>query len=213
MPKIDHRENQEMWQIAEKHGYVVTQLEFGDYESEPHPVTSKVIRVERKSDDFLQSMIDGRIYGQIKRMNNDEKTESSFLVIDKTFTDVMKEAILREISPNAIYGYIASLSQHLHHPPVFLGSKQHTFEYIDALFRRHIDNKDHNVYEKTEIGGSDILVFPNIDVVLGKRLITHFGTFKAIANASIEQLMEVNGIGKKTAERIYGLCNKEFGTI
>jgi len=37
---------------------------------------------------------------------------------------------------------------------------------------------------------------PNVSAVLAKRLLMHFGSIKDIANASEEELQEVEGIGK-----------------
>jgi len=200
----------DMQNLSDAKGYDVCQLEFGDYESEPDG-NGKVIRVERKSADFLGSMMDGNIFQQLKRMNNDETTAKSFLVVDRNFTDVMKEAILRDMHPNVVYGYIASLSQYLYHPPIFLDNKMHTIEFIDSVFKKHIDEKDHSVHEKTRIGGDNLLVFPGVDTVIGKKLMTHFGSFRAIACAEVEDLKLVHGVGEKTAKRVYDLCHFEYG--
>ena len=40
---------------------------------------------------------------------------------------------------------------------------------------------------------------PNVSAVLAKRLLEHFGSIKDIANASEEELRQVEGIGKNIA--------------
>jgi len=46
-----------------------------------------------------------------------------------------------------------------------------------------------------------------VGVMMAKQLIEHFGSVNAIANASLEQLMEVKGLGPKTAETIQWYLN------
>jgi Fanconi anemia group M protein len=51
---------------------------------------------------------------------------------------------------------------------------------------------------------------PNVSSVLAKRLLEHFGSIKGIANASLEDLMEVKGIGKRIASKIIEVIEAEW---
>lgn len=42
-------------------------------------------------------------------------------------------------------------------------------------------------------------------------LLAHFGSVQAIANASLEELVAVHGIGEKTAGKIFHLCQAKYG--
>ena len=44
---------------------------------------------------------------------------------------------------------------------------------------------------------------PNVGEVLARNLIDHFGSIADIANASVEELREVEGVGEKKATQIY----------
>ena len=51
---------------------------------------------------------------------------------------------------------------------------------------------------------------PGIGVTHAKNLLTYFSSVKNLANAKIEELTEVEGIGKKTAERIIKLLDEKY---
>ena len=44
-------------------------------------------------------------------------------------------------------------------------------------------------------------------------LLAHFGTIQGIANASLEELVAVKGIGEKTGGKIFEICRKEYNSI
>ncbi|RLF36187.1 MAG: ERCC4-type nuclease, partial [Thermoplasmata archaeon] len=46
---------------------------------------------------------------------------------------------------------------------------------------------------------------PNVGEVLARNLLNHFGSISRIANAGIEELKLVEGIGDKRARQIYEL--------
>ena len=51
---------------------------------------------------------------------------------------------------------------------------------------------------------------PGIGATLAKPLLSHFRTIKNIVNASIEELMKVEGIGKKKAEEIARILDEIY---
>ena len=51
---------------------------------------------------------------------------------------------------------------------------------------------------------------PNIGPVNAKKLLEHFGTVSKIINASENELMEVEGIGKKTAKNIRKVVDSKY---
>ena len=70
----------------------------------------------------------------------------------------------------------------------------------ERWFRRRlseIPEKDEKIYLLSSI--------PGIGNELARNLLRHFGSIDKIANASIDQLMMVDGIGSKKAEQIYNI--------
>jgi len=61
------------------------------------------------------------------------------------------------------------------------------------------EKKTHSIKEMQEFLVAGL---PNVDSVLGKRLLEHFGSVEGVFAATKESLMEVQGIGKKIAEKI-----------
>ena len=51
---------------------------------------------------------------------------------------------------------------------------------------------------------------PNIGPVSAKKLLEHFGTVSNVLNASEDELQEVEGIGKKTAENIRKVLDDQY---
>jgi Fanconi anemia group M protein len=51
---------------------------------------------------------------------------------------------------------------------------------------------------------------PNVSAVIAQRLLNHFGSIRDIANASEEELREVDGIGKNIASEITKLLNANY---
>ena len=51
---------------------------------------------------------------------------------------------------------------------------------------------------------------PNISAILAKRLLLHFGSIRDIANATEEELQEVDGIGKNIASEIIRVLNSNY---
>jgi ERCC4-type nuclease len=53
---------------------------------------------------------------------------------------------------------------------------------------------------------------PQISSVIAKRLLEHFGSIRALSNASEQELQEVPGVGKKIAQDIYQVINEQYQT-
>jgi Fanconi anemia group M protein len=51
---------------------------------------------------------------------------------------------------------------------------------------------------------------PNVSAVIARRLLTHFGSVRDIANASEEELTAVKGVGKNIAREILELLNARY---
>ncbi|MHC1605700.1 MAG: ERCC4 domain-containing protein, partial [Candidatus Methanofastidiosia archaeon] len=52
---------------------------------------------------------------------------------------------------------------------------------------------------------------PSVSSTLARRLLGHFGSISAIFNASVDELMKVEGVGKKIANKIKEISTTHFG--
>ncbi len=184
-----------------------SQLDVGDY------VLSSRIGVERKEvDDFLDSMISGKLFKQISSLK--DTYSRPVLVIEG-------ERLLerRNINHNAIFGSLASISVDF---GVTILSTKNSSETADLLYT--IAKREQREDKKVVVvrgdkpmmslrGKQHFLIegLPNVSAVLARRLLSHFGSIKALVNASEEDLMHVKGVGKNIASDIVDLLKAEYG--
>ncbi len=179
-------------------------LHIGDY------VVSKRIVVERKvSEDFLQSIVDGRLFRQINGM---KKYEKPMLIIegDHIFDND------RNIHPNAIRGAIASIAESM--PIIWTRNQLETAEMLLTLAKREQLGKKASIAVRTkkrvrsanELQEFLIAGLPQISTKTAKKLLKHFGTPDRIFAASDSELMKVDGIGKVLAKRIRHILTKKY---
>jgi Fanconi anemia group M protein len=182
------------------------QLNIGDY------VLSSRLGVERKNvDDFLQSLIDGKLFKQVARLR--DAYSRPVLIIEG-------EGLLtkRNISHNAIFGSIVSIIVDFGIPMITTKNALETADLLHIMARREQreDKKEVAVRgEKTSMSLREKQQFivegmPNVSAVIAKRLLGRFGSIKNIVNASEEELREVDGIGENIASEILGILNSLY---
>jgi Fanconi anemia group M protein len=216
-PVVDHRELPTVKQLMSEIGFKIykinkdgekegIELEAGDYEQEISPTGEKVV-IERKSDDFLSSVFSDRMDEQLAEIVDNDKIVAGFLIVDQTLDYLVGMAIEKGIPENVVYGTIASLCLK-GFVPLFAGDMINFRRIVKLIFEKSRDGKDRIFRPKLRVGvGENILVFPGMNNELGLRLVKHFGSIKAVINATKEQLMEVHGIGKERAEKIIKMVN------
>ena len=182
------------------------QLDVGDY------VLSSRIGVERKSvDDFLNSLIDGKLFLQISRLR--DAYSRPVLILEG-------EGILtkRNISHNAIFGSFVSIVVDFGIPILTTKDSIETADLLQVMAKREQRKDKKSVAirgEKTSMSTRErqqfvVEGFPNVSSVIAKRLLDHFGSLRAIVIASEEELQEVNGVGKRIASEIFELLNVRY---
>jgi Fanconi anemia group M protein len=182
------------------------QLPVGDY------IISERICVERKLvQDFLQSLIDGRLFAQLKNIKLEYQRPILILEGDDLFTS-------RKIHSSAIYGALVSIIADFNIPIISTATAKETAELIRSLAQREqLDEKRIPSIrgEKTAMSTSERQQFiieslPNISATLAQRLLDHFRSVKAIVEADVDDLTNVKGIGRKTAEEIKKIINSDY---
>ncbi|MBU3958141.1 MAG: hypothetical protein KKB25_03635 [Nanoarchaeota archaeon] len=179
-------------------------LPVGDY------VCSDRAVVERKSEsDFASSIMDGRLFSQMKELRAYEKP---ILLIEKNGSNFSK------IHPNAIRGALASLALDFNVPIIFSRSYIDTAGIIFQIAKREQIEGKRNLSIRPKAGiasmerHQEFLVagLPNVSAVLAKRMLARFRTPQKIFSASREELQEIEGIGGEKAKRVFEMLNSEY---
>jgi len=182
------------------------QLAVGDY------VLSSRIGVERKSvDDFLESMINGKLFRQMIELRDAFARPLLIIEGDDIFTR-------RNINHSAILGSLVSIIIDYGIPILTTRDYRETARILSLTAKREQKSERKEVAirgEKRAMLPHERQQFiveglPNISSTLAKRLLKHFKTIRNIANASEEDLFQVPGIGKITAKEIVEIFTKPY---
>jgi len=190
--------------LSENYSIVAKQFEVGDY------IISDRIAIERKKvEDFLESIKDGRLFSQIVEMRRNY--EVPILIIEG------ESLFIRGFHENSIYGALASIVSDYKIPIISTKNSRETAKFIEALMRRELGEKREVSLRKEKRPMSDeerqryiIESLPNVSAKLSQRLLEHFGSVKDVINAEVGELIQVKGIGRKTAEEIYEIVNARY---
>jgi len=183
----------------------VKQIPVGDY------ILSERVAVERKrAEDFLDSLIRKKIFEQVTRLRN--AYEKPVLVIED------EGLFSRNIDRRAIYGAIASLLTDYDIPVIRTRDAEETSFILYAIAAREQFKKKRDVAlrgKKPNMSLKERQQFlveglPDVSSILAKRLLFHFGTVRNVMMAGMEELMEVEGIGKKKAMKITEVMDAEW---
>lgn len=183
-------------------------LECADY------ILSERCGIELKTvEDFVNSIIDGRLLDQIKNLANNFRRP---LVIVEGSDDLFS---VRNIHENAIRGMIATITVSYGIPIIFSRSPVETAEYINVIACREQDlnGKDFSMHANrkpmTEKEQQEYIIssFPNIGLSTARDLLKKFGSIKKIINAKESSLQKVPKVGKKRAEGMKKIIEREYG--
>ncbi|TRZ54987.1 hypothetical protein D4Q76_01300 [archaeon] len=179
-------------------------LPVGDY------ICSDRVVVERKSEsDFASSIMDGRLFSQMKELCAYEKP---ILLIEKNGSNFSK------IHPNAIRGALASLALDFNVPIIFSQSYIDTAGIIFQIAKREQveDKRTLSIRPKAGITSMEkhqeflVAGLPSVSTVLAKRMLARFRTPQKIFSASQEELQDVEGIGGEKAKKVFEMLNSEY---
>ncbi len=176
----------------------IKQLEVADFQ------LSDRVGVERKTaEDFLQSLIDGRLLEQAKNLV--ENFERPIFVIEgETLYGI------RNVHPNAIRGALAALVVDFKTPVIYTKNARETAEILAAIAKREQLDKEREIVlrgEKRAFNLPEMQQFiveslPKVGPSLAKNLLEYFGSVEKVFNASESELQEVKGIGETRAKEI-----------
>jgi len=203
LKRIDHREHWLMRQYLAELGFEIVHLNTGSGD-----MASRKVSIERKEDDLLPSLFDQRRLRQLSAMR--EEAEHSFLVITKDWEDIKVEAGKKGMSIRTLLGYIASLCA-VGYPPIFMPDKYDASDLIERIVDK-IEDDNHRLFVARPSKAKpqayrDALIegLPKVGASTRRKLVAKFKTLAELTQASVEDLMEVDGVGKVLAERIHSV--------
>jgi Fanconi anemia group M protein len=172
------------------------QLDIGDY------LVSERVGIERKEvEDFISSVMDGRLFQQVKALKR--AYQSPLIIIEG------QDLYTRRLSAEAVRGALAAITVDFGVPVFFTTDDKDTAEFLIALVKREaaVGRKPGIRGEKGSMLVQERQQFileglPNVSGIMAQRLLSHFGSVKAVFDATEKQLMEVNGVGKIIAKGI-----------
>ncbi|MDR2623252.1 MAG: DEAD/DEAH box helicase [Methanobrevibacter sp.] len=181
-------------------------MTIGDYQ-----VSDDVIIERKTAKDFVDSIVDKRLYKQARSMKEGFKKPIMILEGDDFYTGFL--------NPDAIRGSIASIAIDFGIPIIPTRSSDDTAAMIKRIAIREQSNNEKSEIqirtEKKPINTWEQQQFiveslPNIGPVTAKKLLKKFATVQNIINATESQLQEVDGIGKKSARDIVSLLSEKY---
>ncbi len=182
------------------------QMPVGDY------LLSERLAVERKTcEDFVASIKDKRLFGQLKELK--KNFLSPLMIIEGT--DLF---FLSRMSQDAIFGTISSILTDYRIPIITTKDENETVKLLHMLAKREARDAGGKASlrgSKETMNTSDSMRFiveglPGVKGTLAVRMLEHFGSVEKIFAASKKELMEVHGIGAKTAEDIRRVLKAEY---
>ena len=212
---VDSRETRaDVIDHLEKIGAEVTvkTLEVGDY------VLSDRVCVERKTtDDFLNSFIDSKnhLFGQIADMSR--SYERPLLLIEGAPLDLY---VTRNVHPNAVRGILASIAVGFGVPITYTMSAEDTASMLYVIAKREQTDRKRTISlhgKRSHMTLDEQRVYcvssiSDIGPVIATNLLEHFGTVEKVMTASVDELMQVKKVGKKTAEQIHNLVSGQYNS-
>lgn len=181
-------------------------LKIGDY------IASEDVAIERKeSMDFIQSLIDGRLFVQLSALRSAYRRPVLIIEGEQIIG-------LRAVNPASIYGALASIAIRIQVPIIWTRNAEET---ANVLYRiAHLEQVTSKKPLRTRSGeskGTDaealeyiLSGFPGIDTVTSRALLTEFGTLETIFSSEKENLQRVKGVGPKIAGRIKRLLESKY---
>jgi len=207
---VDSREQGSVADMLYAQGISVKQgvLKSGDF------IISEEVGIERKTvSDFVNSLIDGRLFEQAKNL------KSNFVRPMYIVEGDLKEMFsARNVKPQAIWAAMLSLIVDWKIPVLFSSGTEETAALIVAAAKREQQEgkkqislrEEHKPKIIPEMQQFLIEGLPGIGPIAARALLKQFGSPAKILSAGLSELQDVEGIGPKKAELIKKILESEY---
>jgi len=208
---VDYREHKKISKLenyVSKKCKIITGVEVVNSASGDIYTPDGLVGIERKGDDYVSSLYNGQIDKQLKELK--DNFDYPFLFIEYEGIRDMVEKNLG-VNPGVIVGSIASILARHRVSIVFVGDLYISMvcKTIERFYDGKTPVKNVNytpVRRKAtakEVKLDIISRIPKVGAAKGNKLLEKFdNSIGKIAQASTEDLMEIDGIGNKLANRI-----------
>jgi len=160
-------------------GFKIAALKCNDYN------LFDIVGVERKAGDLLSSIFNEKVFQQITEGKDED--DYFYLVVNRSYTDVMAELLRRNVHPNVLPGFVASCCK-AGAPPLFVDGAKNLADVLIYLAQKHYDGKlprgtitTARVKVKSERENRDIaalsMLCDGLTVEAAQRLIAYAGGF------------------------------------
>jgi Fanconi anemia group M protein len=198
--QIDHRECHSKVPdcLKELHCKIqIVTLRTGDY------IVNQQVLVERKTaDDFVVSLIQGRLFDQCERLVKGRNQPLIIIEGNPLHTN-------HDIEDEAIHGALISLATRWVIPVLFTKDARDTARKLMVIAKQNLKYSvfiGRHGYKPKNRRRKQLLLLqalPLIGVHMSACLLDHFGSIKAVMEASESDLKKVDGIGDKRAGEIF----------
>jgi len=188
----------------------IKNIDVGDY------VVSDRCAFERKTtDDFLKSWLDEKkLFGQLHDLKNSYALP--LLLIEG---DELSLFTVRKVDPKAVQGCLFAIAR-MGIPILFTLNASGTANALYWYASKEQDTTEKKYFSQhgkrshmteDEIKEYVISAIPGLGITTARALLKQFGSIKSLVNTEKEQLMEVENVGIKTAERIKEVVEGSYG--
>lgn len=198
---------------------IITEVEVGQYDVSDYHTGDGMVGIERKSSDFVSSLFNGKLDQQMKELTDNFSYPFLFIEYDGIY-DMLSDNL--GINPKSIVGGLTSIMARHKVTIMFTGNyssiksplEPHTMfvPFTIRTIEKFYDGKN-KTKEYTPIRRKATMQETKLDLIsripnVGKtraiKILDYFdNSINKLSNSSIEDIQNIDGIGKKIAERIY----------
>jgi len=181
-----------------------------DLENADVVVSSRVAVAVRSVEDFIKGISDGSVFSTLAKLKHEYL--HPVLIVQGT-----PEGDGSQAGNAAVYDALSSVLAEYHIPTLSTANSADTAGAIRSLFRQEEGRGSggrRTTQTTLDVPSRQMFLvqgLPNVSATLAQRLLERFGSVKGIADADVEELMQVEGIGRVIAEGIHEVLRKKFG--
>jgi len=171
-------------------------------------VSKRVAVALRSVDEFISQISDGSMQSCLAKLKH-EYLHPILIVQGQA------EGEGTQAGNAAVYDALSALLSDFHLPVLSTSDATESAAMIRSLFRQEAAKSGGGGGSQTTLDHSSRQMFlvqglPNVSATLAQRLLKRFGSVKGIAEADVEDLMQVEGIGRVIAQGIHSVLSKKY---
>tara|TARA_Y100000310_G_scaffold322163_1_gene380852 strand:- start:3434 stop:4105 length:672 start_codon:yes stop_codon:yes gene_type:complete len=217
---VDHREKKSgiIVDLAKKGFDVeIRQLQIADFilKTKDKDGNIHALGIEKKTQlDFLNSIMDKRIHRQLFELKKNFSKQLLIIEGDKNIYTLMN------FHPNAIRGMLASIAIDFQIPTIHTKTTKDTASLLAVIAKRmEKPSKHYSLFPQRKAATLKeqqeyiVETLPGVGPNLARSLLNHFKSIKNIFTASEKDLVKVEKVGEKKAEKIIDVIHDEYADL